>query len=436
MALMFIYADDLAILLKDYQIAPGIRVLAPAVFFSCFISVYRGYFQGYNEMVPTAVSQLLEVGSKLVFGLLIAWLLLQGGASTGIASAGSNMGSTIGLALCIPVMIVWKHRFDRRNRLRAAPDEHARSSGTSVVAEILRVSIPITLGASILNILTFVDAKVVLTQLEGYLSVKDATALYGVYSKGLSIFHLPSSLAAPIAVSIVPVIAAAMATNRRNQAKEITESSLKLTNLIGMPAAVGMFVLATPIFRVLFWNSNPVGPELLSTFAIASYFMCMQLVTIGILQANGYEKVPLVTCTLGGLLQIALDWYLTSIPSVNITGSPFGTLTCYGVITVANLLFMLFRFKEKPDLSKVFLKPALCAAVTGVCAWAVYELLCKIGARPLGAGHLATAIYLLGAIVISILVYAILILATKTVTRDDLKLIPKGERLANLLKIK
>ncbi|SHH76724.1 stage V sporulation protein B [Sporobacter termitidis DSM 10068] len=437
--IMLIFADPLASFMGDVQGGLGIQVLAPAVFFSCVISIYRGYFQGHNNMIPTAVSQLMEALSKFIIGLLIVWLLIQAGYDSSVATAGSYVGSTIGLGLCIPVLIFLKFRFDKRSAHHRLPVHDRETAGRgAVLLQIFKVSIPITLGSSILNIMTFADTKIVMSRLQdgAHFTYEQALALYGVYTKGLSVFNFPSSLIVPVAVSIVPVIAAAIATGRHREAKGIMESSLKLTNLIAMPAGVGMAILSVPIFKVLYWNSNPIGPALLATFGIASYFMCAQLVTIGILQATGHEKIPLVTCTVGGLFQIALDAYLTGQPDINIMGSPFGTLICYGAITILNLMFINFKVSERPELSKVFVKPALCTAVMGVAAWAVYELLFKAGAETLGDGRLALAVYLFGAIAAAVLVYGILVIATKTVTRDDMRLIPRGERIANFLKIK
>lgn len=440
MALMLSFAENLAVFMEDEKAAFGIRTLAPAILFSCVISVYRGYTQGHHNMVPTAVSQLFESLSKLIFGLLIAWVLVQRGYDSSIASAGAYFGSIIGLGLAIPYLIVSKIKNDRRvHAPRLAPPAKQTLPGRrSIFAQILKVSIPITLGSAILNIMTFADTKVVISQLKNavHFSPDEAMALYGVYSKGSTFMTLPAALTGPIAVSIVPAIAAAVASGRRIEAKEIMGSSMKLTNLLAMPAGIGMCILSYPIFRVIFWDSNPIGATLLSTFGIAAYFVCMQLLSTALLQANGYERIPFVTCTVGGLLQLGLDWYLTGQPEINILGSPFGTLACYGSITILNMIFIALKVKDCPDFAKAFVKPALCTAAMAVGAWVIYELLYKAGSGVLGSGRFALAVYLAGAIIASVVIYGILIIATKTVTRDDLKLIPRGEKIANLLKIK
>lgn len=438
-AIMFGFSDRLATLMGDPLGGLGMRVLAPAVFFSCVIAIFRGYFQGHNQMLPTAISQLTEALSKLLIGLLLVWLLLQWGYDLATQSAGSYMGSVIGLGLSIPVLVVCKHVFDKRRQSNIqAPRQAQKAAGKTVLLDVFRLSIPITLGASILNIMTLIDTKVVLTQLQtGALFTQDkAVALYGIYIKGQSIFNLPGALVNAIAVSIVPVIAATIATKRRRDTAMILSSSLKLTNLLAMPVAVGMCILAGPIFKVIYWNSNAVGPQLLSTFGIASYFMCLQLVTVGILQASGHEKIPLLTCTVGGMLQIALDYWLVGQPDINILGSPFGTLTCYGTISVLNLIFIAVKIPERPNMAKVFLKPALCTAVMGVAAWSVYELLQKTAVLRLGTGHIMMVLYLLVAVLAAAVVYFVLIIATKTVVEDDLRLLPQGAKIAKFLKIK
>jgi stage V sporulation protein B len=236
-------------------------------------------------------------------------------------------------------------------------------------------------------------------------------------------------------VSIIPAIAAAIASGRHREAKDVMESSMKLTNLLAMPAAAGISILATPIFTVLY-GSNDIGPKLLTIMGIASYFVCMQHMTTAVLQANGYEKVPILTYPIAGIIQIVIDYVLVGNPDIGILGSPYGTLSCYFTITILNLLFIAWKVKDRPNFAKVFLKPALCTGVMGVAAWAIYELLYKAGSGALGTNRLAVTVYLAGAIFVALIVYGILIIATRTVTRDDMKLIPKGEKISNFLKIK
>ncbi len=437
--LMFVYADQLAVIMGD-DISAGIRVLSPAVFFVCVVSVFEGYGQGHGNMLPTAVKQIIEVTSKLVFGLAIAWWLLKQGEDTPIVAAGAISGVPIGLGIALVVLIINKRKIDRSQHYdRLSADAHdVPASRFRTLLSIFKVSIPITIGASFMNILTVVDYRLTLYRLQSGAGFTNeiAKTLTGVYSMAQTIMIIPSSLIVPLSVSIIPAISAAIAHRRHREAKEVMESSLKLTNLFAMPAAAGISILSFPIFNVLYPNMHKVGPNLLMIFGITSFFICMQIISTGILQANGHERIPMLIFPAGGIIQIVLDWFLVGNPDIGIIGSPIGTLSCYLSISALNFIYIVIKVNNKPNFARVFIKPALCTAVMGIAAWSVYELLFKMGSGVLGSGRAALLVYLVGAIVAAVIVYGILIIATKAITREDMKLVPKGEKIADFLKIK
>lgn len=432
---MFIYAQPLADFMNDSEVAIGVRALAPAVFFACLVSVYRGYSQGYNDMLPTAISQILEVVCKLVFGLAIAWYLSSRGFGLATVSAGAIVGVTIGLGLAVPVLAVLRRKLVKKFASNAQSD--VPKTVLSTFWELMRVSIPIMLGSSVLNIISLIDTKLILSRLEfgaGFTKI-EREVLYGVNSKALPLFSLPTAIITPISVAIVPVIAAAIARKQRDEARGIMESSMKLTNLIAMPAAAGMCVLSYPIFQALFPNSNEKGPAILAILAIASFFVCSYVITSAVLQARGFEKVSLISLPVGGIIMIVLDYMLVGIRSINILGSPIGTLACYFVITLINISVMAFKVPERPNLLKITVRPAVCTALMAVAAVAVYGLMEKFCFVPLGGGVWAYRLCLAVAIVVAVAVYAVLIISLRAVTREDVLLLPKGEKIANFLHI-
>ena len=441
MLLVFRFADNLAGLFYTPNAASGIRILAPAIFFGCVVAVYRGYTQGHSNMLPTAVSQLIEVVCKIVFGLSLAWYLISNNYDNTAVAAGAIAGVAIGLAIGIPVLMYFKRKTDRVLHMTAYATEQDAASRRTVLAQVLKVSIPITLSAAFISLMTMIDTIIVKGRLidSAGFTQDSSDALFGIYSKGLTLLNLSSALIVPIAISIIPVIAAAITKHQHAEAREVTESSLKLTNILALPAGIGISVLAYPIYAVLYPSNDSAmitGAKILTLFGVASYFVCMQLITTAILQANGHEKVPVLSYAVGGLIQITIDYILVSNPNINILGSPVGTLSCYLSITLVNLIFIMIKVKSKPNFAKIFIKPLLCTAVMGVAARAVYELLHKLGSEALGSGRLALALYMTVAIVAAVIVYFILIIATKTITREDMRYIPKGNKLAKFLKIK
>lgn len=144
----------------------------------------------------------------------------------------------------------------------------------------------------------------------------------------------------------------------------------------------------------------------------------------------------MLTFLVGGAAQIVIDYILVGNPNIGIVGSPVGTLTCYFLISVLNMLFIMKKVKSPPDFSKVMIKPALCSIVIAIAAKSVYELLSKVLPVTLAAGYWRMFTCLFAAILVAIILYVLLVIATKTVTRDDMKLLPKGEKIADILRIR
>ncbi len=437
--LMLIFPRQLADFMGDSEAALSITALAPAVFFVCSMSAYRGYAQGHSNMVPTAVSQIIEVVCKLVFGLALAWLAIDRGYGLPAAAAGAIIGVTIGEALAFLYLIYAKRRIDRDlDRPGSAADMRPTESRSRTLKNILRIGIPITVGSSILAILNLIDTHQLLSRLQSAagFSYTDAKILTGVYGKAQTLFNLPSAFIVPVTVSVIPAISAYLAKNQYKEARLTVESSMRLATLMALPAGVGLCVLSYPIMNVLYPGSNANGPALLSTLGIASFFVCMTLMTNAVLQANGYERFTLYTLPIGGAIKIVLNYFLVGAPSINVLGAPFGTLVCYGLITLVNLVFIKVKLTEPPKLTKIFVKPAICTAVMGAAAYSVYSLSKKLLTSHISGSWMLEASSMIIAVIAAVIVYFILIIAVKAITGDDMKLLPRGEKLADKLKIR
>jgi len=177
---------------------------------------------------------------------------------------------------------------------------------------MLKVSIPITLSSSFMSIMVVLDTSIVLGRLQNALmySEADANALFGIYTRGLTVYNLPPALIVPVSVSIVPAIAAAIARKTEDEAKSIMQSSMKLNNLLAMPACAGIVVLSSPILVALFGDGRQLTANVLMILGAASYFVCLQLVTMAILQAHGFERIALLTFPAGAIVRISLSYLL------------------------------------------------------------------------------------------------------------------------------
>ena len=445
--IMFCFPEWLAAeYLENPDAAPSVRAMAPAILLVCIVSAYRGYCQGNGNMLPTTVDEVLEVFFKVVSGLVIAELVLHSfrpgdPMSLPMGSAGAIFGVSIGSAVSLAYMIIYKHR---HYNVLSAPytggidpndvpgDDDLVDPAMKIVKDILTIGIPIATGACIMALLNSVDSKLCMNRLQSAagFSYREAKVLYGVYGKAQTLFNLPAAFITPLTISIVPAISGALAKGDRKTAGVVSEDSMRISAFLAIPMGVGLAVLAGPIMDVLYPGSHAAGAGLLQVMGIASFFVCLVLMENAILQASGREKLTMVTLITGGIIKIVINWFLVARRDINIYGAPVGTLCSYSAMAAMDYVFMCRTLDHRPRLLRVFSGPMAASALMGLTAWGVYGL-CQRAL--MGSHRIGTLIAMCAAIGAAVVVYLITAIVFKAVTKEDMKLIPGGEKIARIL---
>lgn len=414
-----------------------VMALAPSVLCVCVMSAFRGYFQGHFNMVPTGVSQVIEAFCKLVVGLALAVYFVVVLKRPQFGSVGAIIGVSFGSVVALLYILFLFFR-SRRGRDRAATREQTDSAGR-IFSNLLRLAIPITLGSAATSLVTLIDTKLVMSQLQSVYQTVDglgadaaldaARGLYGIYSKTMSIYNLPFSMMVPLTACIIPAVSAALAKHDRREAQKVSESALRIGLLLALPMGMGLFALGGPIMGLLFpaIDVDIAGP-LLSVLGLASIFVALQLLCNSILQANGLVNLPILAVIIGGVVKISVNYVLVGNPDIRINGAPVGTLSCFIVIALLEIFLIRRAIPAPPSFLRALVKPFLASAVMAAAAWSVYGLLTRFL-------HFGNALATLGAIAIAVVVYAALVLLLRAISREDLALMPKGDKIAKILRI-
>lgn len=436
---MMLFPAALANWMGDIQATRCIFVMAPSVLLVCVTAAYRGYAQGHADMIPTTVSQIVETAVKVVVGLGCAIVLYRMGKSVEICAAGAILGTTVSSLAAMLYMQIKVHRKYDMNPVVTAESDTPEPK-KKILWDLLRIGIPITISTSVMSLIQLADAKITLNQLQnaaGY-SAAAAYALNGAYGMAMTVYNVPSAFVVPFLSSVMPAIAAARVRGRRDEVCNVAEDSMRMCTLLCLPMAVGMAVLSKPCMEVLYPGCASQGAVLLCELGITCYFMTMSLMTNSILPANGNERLPLISIFLGGVTKVVVTYFLVGNPAINIYGAPIGTLCCYLVMLGSNLFFMARHMQRPMNLLRIVGRSGISAAVMGVAAWAIWSLFHglmggvsgQIAGRPLNV-LLPFAL----AVLTGVVVYVVMAIALRAITLEDMKLIPKGEKLAKLLHI-
>lgn len=418
--LLVFLAEPFAQWIGNPPAAASIAAIAPALLFVCILSVLRGYFQGCGNMLPTALSQIVEAAGKLTFGILLArWAMLRykdAASAASFAVLGVSIGTFLALICLLPAWI------KEGRRAPSISKEEGRESALSITKRLWKIALPVTLSSSVMSLAGLLDLFLVLRRLTsaGY-TPGVANALYGSYSGlAVTLANMPTVLITPIACSAVPILSSAIARGRGEVARSVAHTALRVTVLIAAPCAVGMSVLSEPILRLLFEDTMAEGAShLLTLLAPSILLIAISNVSGAILQAMGKVKTPLISMTAGSLVKLISAWFL--LGEFGIRGAPMSTFLCYFTISAMNLT-MLARegVKVTFGIFGVPLVAALCCgavAILGEAMWATRlgDFACIVAA---GMGTI---------------VYAVLLLVMGGITREEWRLIPGGRAICRRL---
>lgn len=403
--------------------------LVPALLFVPIMSAFRGYFQGQQYMVPTAVSQVIEQLFRVGVGLTLAYYLAGIGLpeAAGGASFGASAGATAGMLF---IIIVYIANRKRRNREIESSKEYPEESAKKITKNIMSIAIPITIGASMVPIINNLDTFIIMRRLAAAgFSKLEAASLFGqLTGNAQTIINFPQVISLSLAMSLVPAISDAITRKDYESMRDATKSGLRMTMLVGMPAAVGIFVLATPIMQLLYFKNTveeQIGAgAMLQVLSISLIFLTIVQTLTAVLQGNGKPLVPVRNLAFAVIVKAVTTYILVGIPALNVKGAAISTVLTY--LTAATLDFISVKKVTKAnfDIGNTFIKPTLCSVIMGIFVYFSFELIQNI---------MSSKIATVGSIAIGAVVYVIALLVFKAVTREDLMMFPKGEKIADKL---
>ncbi len=471
-SVMLLFAGPYVNYAQAWNALPAIYVLSPAVFFASMMSIYRGYYEGLRNMYPTAISEVIEALSKLVFGLTAAYLVVRFGlaeyaahgtvygvamkseayariATLPYAAAGAIFGVTLGGLFGF--LFLWAYH--KRNGDGITPqmlyDSPRPLPMKLTVSRLVRTAIPVALGSLAVNLSTLVDSTFLQKRIADIMAASPQvlenmyrgllqnevfstaggvpTALYGCFTNANTLFMFVPALTQAFGVSALPSVTEAWTGGDPRKLRRSIESVLRIVTLITIPCGLGMSVLSTPIAELVYFraeNSPQIIGKILAILGLASIFAATSTPVNSMLQAVGRVDLPVKFMVVGLTIKVVLNYTLVGIPEINVQGAGTGTLVCYIVIMFLALHSLKKAARVRIRYSAIFLKPVLASAVSVGAAWLI-----RRGAARVVPGKLATCVAILAAAVF----YVFCILWSRALNRHDVEMLPKGQKIAKIL---
>ncbi len=434
-ALLFFGADLVARSILNMDGAQHtLRALAPSITFVCVSSVIRGYFLGVGDVRASSRSQVLEQVVKSV--LTVLFVLALTAYSAEVMSAGANLATTVATAASAGYLAL----FYIRHKGGAPLPSPGGESVWQLCRSILALSIPASLGAIILSVGRVIDTGTITRGIAvafadgipGKAGIPSAAALNaeavrlaGMLSKSDSLINLPLALNIALETMLVPTVASALAKGDRKEARGKISFSLMVSVLLIFPCAAGLIVLARPIYQLIYQNA-PEGYEFLQLGAVSMVFAAMNQTISGSLQGLGRVTVTARAMLCGVIAKVVCNHILIRLPSVNIYGASIGSIVCNLVAFCIGLYHLRKAFPLKLPAMRYLVKPLFCTGTMAVGAEAVYS----VTARAFSSNDAAVFLTILAAVIL----YAALILVTRTLSKEDISQLPVSEKMQKVLR--
>lgn len=432
---VFFAAGPIANIVHVPSSALAMQAMAPALLIVPVMSAYRGYFQGQQNMNPTAVSQIMEQLFRVGIGLSLGYTMMNSSlfasqydsGARGAAGGcfGASAGALAGL-ICI-LIIFYLNKKTLKTRIRKDKTQAHEASG-KILKTIIIIAIPITIGASLLPLMNSIDASIVNYRLQA--TGWDPEKAYDLYGQLTSmadpIIGFPQVFMQAIIVSIVPMVSAANRLNNKEELNNTIALGFRMTTIIGFPCVVGLFILAKPALLFLYplqVESAISATPCLQVLALGFIFLSLVTTMTGILQGLTKQNWPVLNLAIGIAIKIIITWFLVGIHDINIVGAAIGTLCAY--FTAATLdFYCVKKFTDvKISLKLTLIKPLISALVMGVFVLLSYKLFMILGHN---------SIALLLSICIGAVIYGLMIIKTKAVRREEIISIKFGNKLVSI----
>ena len=442
--LAFFGADWISVkIYKLPQVAIPLRILAPTLTVACVLGVLRGYFQGMGNMIPTSVSQIFEQIVNAVVSVIAAYELGAYGYSlskmadesetfrASYSAAGGTLGTLCGAvtALIIMIIILYRHFGSINSNIIKDITKSVDSYGTITKVIVFTIT-PVLISTTIYNIGNLLDNPIfqnIMYSISPESTEAQRSAVYGNYT-GIyrTLTTMPIAIASALSTAIVPSLVRSYVAGDKSVVKNKIDMALKFSMIIAFPCGMGLSVLGVPINKFLFGSSGDGAAPMMvfSIFTVIAF--SLSTISNAILQGIDKLKVPIKNSAISLGLHLIILPCLLIVFKLNIYGVVIGDILFGATVSVLNAMSIKKYLNYRQNMFETFVKPFICAGVMGAGCFGIYKLfngLIKIN-----------AISTIVAIMVAVVIYALMLVITKTVTEDELLSMPKGAMIAKLMK--
>ena len=435
--IVFFFSNQLAGAFGEPMSYLALRMISPTLLIVCVLSVFRGYYQGMGTMVPTAISQVLEQIAVVGVGIGASYFLAKYGTKVGMllhneqykyayGAAGAIGGCVAGAVLALLFMLLMYKAGSRRFKRNIYKDPTTViDSSYSIYRSVILTIIPIVISSSVTTVSGFCDHFIhnKVMDIKGFAELK--TVNWGIYSgKYMVLVSVVLALSSAMGMATVPTLSGHVKKKEFDIVTRKVKSVIRITMLVAIPAAIGLAALAPSVMFLLFSTTNEVAPTLLRIGSLGIILFSLSSITGYILQGMSHLYVPIKHALISMVIHLSLMTLLLFTTDLKIYAVALSNNVFALVMCILNVRAIMKILRCRIDFVKIFGMPLVSSAVMGVLIYFINKILC---------GNGFSRIKILLTIAIGAVVYFLIMLLTRSISKEELSRLPGGRKLAGIL---
>ncbi len=329
-----------------------IRMVSIALIVVPMMSVIRGYFQGFQQMEPTAISQVIEQIVRVIFILVLTFIIVkimkgETGLAIGFATFGAFVGALGGLAV---LLVYWRRqKVLIMTKIEQSRVDHSLSL-KEMYKELLAYALPLSFVGLAIPLYQLIDLVTFNRTLQGDgYSQEEVETLFAVFTgTAHKVILIPMAVATALSITLVPTITKSFINDDRSLLQRQITQTYQIILFLTIPAAVGLAVLSYPIFGTLYGVSDiEVGGYILRYYGPITLFFSLFAVTAAVLQGLNKQKYAVIALLVGLLIKLLTNTWLLSLvgPLGGVFATYLGYLSSIVVTVWAIGKFAKFRYE-------------------------------------------------------------------------------------------
>lgn len=431
--ILYTGAEKISYWMGDMELSVPLKVVSFSLLFVPILSVLRGYFQGQNNMTPTAISQIGEQSIRVTTILVFTYFLLTNGYSGYIGAAGAVFGSITGGFCAVIILFYFWTKMGKNHKFIFSLSVKGTSTNTNSLSIIKAITVQgftICIGSLFLILLQLVDAMTLYSELvsSGDFSLNEAKVAKGIFDRGQPLIQLGTVVATSLSLTLVPLISSAKVRNDFAYIKEQVQLSIRVSVIVGLGATLGLIAIIKSTNYMLFTNTS--GSYTLAILAITILFSSIVMTSAAILQGLGKTLAPAYFVLIGVVCKIILNYIF--IPYFGTIGAALATVAAYLLTTVFHVRALTKMLHVQ--LFSGYTRKALFAGVCMIIILFSYQLLLhELFHLPETGSRLFATFQSLSAVMIGGFIYILIVVKTNVLSEEELSLLPFGSKLQLLI---